>query len=484
VPFVALAGAAAVGCLAAVVAAMVPARSAARVPVLAALAGQRPARERTRSWLTLGVVALGLGVGLCWWGGSEGREAAIVGGILLVVMGVSASTGPLLGLVSRLAGVAPLSLRLAARDAGRSRSRAAPATVAAMLALAGAVGGVTMVRSNEAEVAQSYAASLRDDQVMVSIPSDRPPRSAEVAEMVDVSVAAVPGSVGGPVSFAYVLDGEEQVTIQVNGDRGLAVGDLDTLDALGASSARTAFEDGKVVGIGRGTAENDSVMLYRYGDGGPEPTGQQLPAVEVEGPLLSGAPRYLVSHVAAEELGLDVQLSQIMVRAPRPVTDADVRRVNLAALEAGPSVPVFAQREDAPVGLAPLFAGMLGAGALVALFVVALVTALSREELRPHLATLAAVGAGPGTRRRLAAAQSGLLGGMAALLAIPTGLIPAVTLRQSRSSPVLGPAGEFVLAAQPIVVPWLLIATLVVGVTLLSTAGGGLLTRNRARSTG
>jgi hypothetical protein len=353
-----------------------------------------------------------------------------------------------------------------------------------MLALAGAVGGVTMVRSNEAEVAQSYAASLRDDQVMVSIPSDRPPRSAEVAEMVDVSVAAVPGSVGGPVSFAYVLDGEEQVTIQVNGDRGLAVGDLDTLDALGASSARTAFEDGKVVGIGRGTAENDSVMLYRYGDGGPEPTGQQLPAVEVEGPLLSGAPRYLVSHVAAEELGLDVQLSQIMVRAPRPVTDADVRRVNLAALEAGPSVPVFAQREDAPVGLAPLFAGMLGAGALVALFVVALVTALSREELRPHLATLAAVGAGPGTRRRLAAAQSGLLGGMAALLAIPTGLIPAVTLRQSRSSPVLGPAGEFVLAAQPIVVPWLLIATLVVGVTLLSTAGGGLLTRNRARSTG
>jgi hypothetical protein len=72
---------------------------------------------------------------------------------------------------------------------------------------------------------------------------------------------------------------------------------------------------------------------------------------------------------------------------------------------------------------------------------------------------------------------------MAALLAIPTGLIPAVTLRQSRSSSVLGPAGDFIVAAQPVVVPWLLIAALVVGVTVLSTAGGGLFTRTRVRTT-
>ncbi len=73
---------------------------------------------------------------------------------------------------------------------------------------------------------------------------------------------------------------------------------------------------------------------------------------------------------------------------------------------------------------------------------------------------------------------------MAAVLAVPTGLVPAITLRQSRTTSVLGPAGDYIVAAQPIVVPWLLIAALVVGVTLLSTAGGGLLTRNRARSIG
>jgi putative ABC transport system permease protein len=305
-----------------------------------------------------------------------------------------------------------------------------------------------------------------------------------MADLVDAAVAAVPGSIGGPVSFASVLDGGQEATIQVDGKWGLAVVDLDTLDALGASAARTAFDEGKVVGVGRGTVEDGVVMLYRYGAEGPEPTGQELPAVEVEGTLLFGGPRYLLSFAAAEELGFDVHPNQVLVRAPGPVTDADVRRVNLAALEAVPSVPVFVQQDNPPAGLAPLFAGMLGAGAVVALFVVALVTALSREEMRSHLATLAAVGAGPGTRRRLAAAQSGLLGGMAAVLAIPTGLIPAVTLRQSRTTSVLGPAGEFVLAAQPIVVPWLLIAALVVGVTVLSTAGGGLFTRTRPAGAG
>ncbi len=479
VPFMALAGAALVGFVAAVLAALVPAREAARVPVLAALAGRRPVRPRTRSWLAFGVVALALGVGLCWWGGDGGSEAAVIGGVLFVVAGVSAATGPLLGLVSQVAGAIPLSLRLAARDAGRSRSRTAPATVAAMLALAGAVGGVTMVRSNEAEARASYRAEVRDDQIQILIASDQPPAPEDVRDLIDAAVGAVPGSVGGPLAFAFEGAGAAQSTVQVNGDWGLAVGDLATLDALGASAARAAFEDGKVVGLGRGTVEGNAVTFYRYGADGPESTGQHLAAVEV-GDTLPVGPRYLLSFAAADALGFETQASQVVVRAPRSVTDADVRRVNLAVLQAAPSVTAMVQRDSGPPALAPLLAGMLGAGALVALFVVTLVTALSREELRPHLATLAAVGAGPRTRRRLAAAQSGLLGGMAALLAVPTGLVPAVTLRQSRTTEVLGPAGDYVVAAQPIVVPWLLIAALAVSVTLLSAAGGGLFTRSRS----
>jgi putative ABC transport system permease protein len=338
-----------------------------------------------------------------------------------------------------------------------------------------------MVRSNEAESRASYRAELGDDQIQVHIASDRPPAPEDLRALIDASVGAVPGSVGGPLAFAFEGVGAAQSTVQVNGDWGLAVGDLATLDALGASAARAAFEDGKVVGLGRGTVEGNAVTFFRYGADGPESTGKHVAAVEV-GDTLPVGPRYLLSFAAADALGFDTQVSQVVVRAPRSVTDADVRRVNLAVLQAAPFVNAMVQRDSGPPAVAPLLAGMLGAGALVALFVVALVTALSREELRPHLATLGAVGAGPRTRRRLAAAQSGLLGGMAALLAVPTGLVPAVALRQSRTTEVLGPAGDYVVAAQPIVVPWLLIAALVVFVTLLSAAGGGLFTRSRSAS--
>ncbi len=194
-----------------------------------------------------------------------------------------------------------------------------------------------MVRSNEAEARASYRAELRDDQIQVHIASDQPPAPEDVRDLIDAAVGAVPGSVGGPLAFAFELAGGEQSTVQVNGDWGLAVGDVATLDALGASAARAAFEDGKVVGLGRGTVEANAVTFYRYGASGPEPTGQHVAAVEV-GDSLPVGPRYLLSFAAADALGFETQASQVVVRAPRPVTDADVRRVNLAVLQAAPSV--------------------------------------------------------------------------------------------------------------------------------------------------
>lgn len=129
---------------------------------------------------------------------------------------------------------------------------------------------------------------------------------------------------------------------------------------------------------------------------------------------------------------------------------------------------------------------ILGTGALIALFVVGLVTALSREELRPPLGTLDAVGAAPRTRRGFAAAQSGLLAGMAALLAVPAGLVPAVTLLRAQSrdvAEVVNGVSTLSEGAVPVVIPWLAIAALVVGVTVLSTLGGGLFTRAQERRT-
>lgn len=469
--------------------------------MLSALAGLRPTRARTRSWVGVGVVALLVGLALCWRGGRNGSETAVNGGVLLVVFGVGAATAPLLGLVSRLAGAAPLSLRLAARDAGRSRGRAGPATVAAMLGLAGAVGGSVMFQTAQAQANREYVALLGENQLKIEFTDTaRQPTALEVDRLLEAAADTLAGAVGGrldrlhpagAIDEVIVAGGKERQSIDVPGGRVMAVAppgsqvavvDVATLGAMGASQARQAFESGHVVAVNGGTVdEGGTVTLSGISERQVEELAT-LPAVKVEGEALSGLANYLLSAATADALGLTTRPSAIVVRTPRPVTGADVRRVSLAALEAVPTVPVQAFREVGQIGAGRfVLPAMLGAGALVALFVVGLVTALSREELRPHLRTLAAAGAAARTRRRLAAAQSGLLAAMAGLLAIPAGLLPAVAILRSRSGDVQMVNALFARtdAAPLVVVPWLAIIALVLGVALAATLGGGMFTRTR-----
>jgi putative ABC transport system permease protein len=373
-----------------------------------------------------------------------------------------------------------------------------------MLALAGGIGGVTMLESARADTRQRHVPNLGEDQLYVGLGgtgqgpllASRPAAasSEELADLVDAVTAAVPGSVAGvvaPASGAVIGDDP----------RGLAVGDAATLDALGASSAQEAFDDGQIVALGRGSTDDGQVVLHRRagrgptqvfqghvddrgrelpgGTDGPPWAPQELAAVEVDVPLRMAVPGYILSPAAAEALGVEAVPQGVLLRGPGPVTEEDLRRVELAALDAAPSVPAYVVREDGPCcGDEALVTGvLLGASALVALLVVGLVIALGREELRPHLATLAAVGAAPRTRRRLGATQAGLVAGLAAALAVPTGLLPAVALLRARpAQPGLGPltsVGEALTA--PVVVPWLVLAGVVLGVTVLGTLAGGVL---------
>ncbi|MGI9120855.1 MAG: FtsX-like permease family protein [Acidimicrobiales bacterium] len=508
VPVAGLAGAAAGGFLAAVLAAVAPALGAARVPVLASLAGLRPTPARHRSWLTLGLVALSAGLALCWRGSATHSQTAVLVGVLLAVVGVAATSGPLLSALGRVAGHAPLAMRLAARDASRARSRVAPATVAAMLALAGAVGGMTMVYSARAETLRGYVPLLGDDQLLMSFEAGKPVPPQELADLVDAMKAAMPGSAVGVVFQADVLgEGSDAGLMVVGGDevQGLAVGDADTLDAVGASSARGAFDQGRVVALGR-RIDGGQLQLSRPpvdgtffgpladgrfvgGRGFGAPPGSSalgaplhsVPAVEVDVPRREAAPAYLLSQAAAESLGLDVRASGVLVRAAGPVSESDLRRAQLTALDAVPSASTYLQREEGPCcgEEAAVAATMLGMATVVALLVVALVTALAREEFLPHLSTLAAVGAAPRTHRRLGAAQAGLMTGLAGVLAVPAGLLPAVALLAARP-PALGTGvGDVVRSSNLVVVPWLLIAALVVGITTAGALTGGLLGRGR-----
>ncbi|HEV2890946.1 MAG TPA: FtsX-like permease family protein, partial [Frankiaceae bacterium] len=85
---------------------------------------------------------------------------------------------------------------------------------------------------------------------------------------------------------------------------------------------------------------------------------------------------------------------------------------------------------------------------------------------RPDLSTLAAVGAAPRVRRRLAMAQAATVAALGSALGILAGLVPSLAIVMARA--------EFEVA-----MPWSTLAAVAVGVPLLAALLLGAVTRSR-----
>ncbi len=133
----------ATGTVAATVAALVPARSASRVPVLAALAGRRPLGDLPPRLLPLGAATFALGVFLLFVGassdsGSNASAAAAVLGGVMVLAGTCCWSPAAIEAMGRLSAAVGRSWRFAGRSLGRSRARSAAVVTA--IAVTGAIG--------------------------------------------------------------------------------------------------------------------------------------------------------------------------------------------------------------------------------------------------------------------------------------------------------------------------------------------------------
>ena len=137
-------------------AAWIPARRAARVDVVAALAGRR-ARARTRHDVPIiGVVLFALGAVAALLGAIRSDRIMLVGGVLALEVGLIAASGGLVTLVGLLAPHAGVAGRIAMRDAARQRGRTAPAIAAVIAAIAGVVAGAVYTQSGESQRAAQY----------------------------------------------------------------------------------------------------------------------------------------------------------------------------------------------------------------------------------------------------------------------------------------------------------------------------------------
>ncbi len=96
-------------------------------------------------------------------------------------------------------------------------------------------------------------------------------------------------------------------------------------------------------------------------------------------------------------------------------------------------------------------------------------TYLALSDARGDLGTLAAVGAAPRTRRRVAAAYAGVVGGVGALLGAVVGFVPgiAVSFPLTRAT---GRGGR--IPGHVLDVPWLLVTGVVVLLPVADGAGG------------
>jgi putative ABC transport system permease protein len=471
------------GLLAAIVAALLPAVRAARLPVTAALAAQQPPPRHPR-WLTiagLALVLLGLGLAVLqvWLLGSPWQAWLALATVAAAPVGVVALSPALVALLGRTARRLPATGRLAVRDLARhpTRSAAAVAAVTAGLAVPMLLG---VMAAQSAAYERAYAPhELRADQVLAYSPAT----AAEVTKL-------LPGARQAPFTTAKDASGR-QATVHgpaidheysgVNHD--LAIGEQELLVAMGGEQATAAFARGAVVAFGTNLVQDSQVTLAITDV--PRPARRiRVPAVEVTTGSYLGQtlPSFVISRQTAQRLGLPGLATppRYLVRAAHPLSDA--QRDQLRQLQTDRSFAAISWAEPDPdqqgfqQGMRSILLALLPVAAIIALGSVAAACALALTEARQDLTTLGQLGATPAMTQRLVVAEAWLLATLGALLAVAIGLGPAAV--QTLASWQVRPRLAVPVGPTPFAVPWTLLAVVSVGIPALAAAAASLLGRS------
>jgi putative ABC transport system permease protein len=476
---VALLLAAGLGIAAAAVAAAIPGWSAARLPVMLALSGRRPPHRSAGRILVLGVVLIGIGAVMTAYGAaqllaspaSDGAFIVLAGGAVVGILGFGATSPWLIERLEWLGRRLPLSPRIALRDASRARSRSAPIVTAMLAALATTIAAAAFLASYNDFLQTQWRPWARADQLFIQ---------GSEAGFVGPDVALQLGAVAGApvmtvntwVSVVYRADGSvpgydpdepECADCLWAGDQ-VAVGDVGLLRALGAESAAAALSAGRVVILtDRDIAVGEALLLSDEPNGLTRSRSIPVAVVDVGLAPPHALPDTVVPPALARDLGLATEpfASEYVIRLGRPVTESDLERADAMLAEftdTTASAPLGPTRaEDGPRWAITI------ASFLFALSVAAIAVALGEAEARNDQRTLLAVGADPRIRRRIVASRAAVLGLLAALLALPAGLIPVWGLLASRDTPLVVPVLELVLV--------------VVALPAMAAVGGLLLSR-------
>jgi putative ABC transport system permease protein len=496
-PWLHLAGIALFGVTSAILAALAPAVLASRQDVVAVLAGRRGDRRPDPRSPVLGLLLLGSGVALSVVGATHPAqgELLIAVGAVVAVVGMIFVIPLLLAVLGWAARALPLPLRYAVRDAARHRSRTVPAVAAVAATVMGVVALGIAASSDAKEYRETYRAALPmgTGWLQAADPSQRKDWSTvtetlarELPDNAQVAIRGLPAHDDKNMfDYSFLVDGMSQVASIQGSILGPNVLVSDTLPDLGlgepagsrAAADRVLAQGGAVVFTSAPVDASTVAIVFQRSplDGGPSVAVSTTQARALFVPTEDARVQAVVGRSIATRIG--VTPVETGIRVAGPISPAAQQSVAEAVEAVNEYSSFYVERgytEDRGAALALLVLGAVGA--LLMLGGTLTVTFLSLSDARPDLATLAAVGASPASRRLVAASFAGTVGLVGAVLGAAVGFIPgyAVTFPLTDESGWYGGRHTHFLD-----VPWLLVGAVVVLLPLLASLVVGLAARSR-----
>lgn len=475
-PWWALATGAVLAVATSVLAARRPARTAARVPVVAALSGRPPEPKAVHRSAAPGLLLLAGGA-LCLlfsggWSANGGSAALLLlAGLVGMVTGMFLLAPLCVAILTAAAGPrVPVAVRIALRDLVRYRARSGAALAAVSFAvfLAMLISIIASVRFSN--VLDYTGENLTPNQLIVYA-QQQGPESLGAASLSQSQVTALQGKVdtfAATLRPRYVLTLDTvNATLQQQGRQNnnfsgtLYVATPQLLSTYGIKAS--ARQDADILSMRPGLAAEPRMQLV-YGDlGNPNanPSTADNPVIKPEASLPSGtsAPNTVITSRAIAHYHLHTVPGGWLIESSRPLTAAQISAARQIAANAGVSI----ETKSGELGLGQISDGATALGLIIALGVLVMSVGLVRSETAGELRTLTAAGASSRVRRTITGATAGALGLLGAILGAAVATIAGVTWARSSLSTTF---------ADFPVVDLLLI---LVGLPLVAAVGGWLL---------
>jgi putative ABC transport system permease protein len=448
-----------------------PAKTIARVPVVAALAGRPPAPKKTRhltipvglcflvgAFLLLGAAGATTGGG----GGQNNGTLELAVGFIALTVAIVLLAPACLSAVAAAGRRSPVAVRLALRDLARYRARSGPALAAISLSTLIAVIICVASAARFANALDYAGPNLNSHQLIVYPPGTANVRSAGVADSNPTAAqnAAAPkvaqeiAAELGTTSVITLENTSVNLNHAANGrswSGQIYVATPQLLSAFGIRQSEVN-PDADILTMRPGLSTM-SLMQLTYGNqqgGGqtfgpgngpnsanqwPCPAGSCIanPPIQEMGQLPSGtsAPNTVVTEHAITTLHLQksIGISGWLIQVPNGLTATqvtDAQRIAAAGgmgVETRNSIPSLAQIIDT----ATLF------GIVLAIGILGMSVGLVRSEAARDLRTLSATGAGSAARRTITAATAGALAFTGAVVGIVGGYLAAIGFFRSNS---------------------------------------------------